>query len=304
MACEHRQNLPVEPLHGAANSALSISQRPFDVVKIARDILALDLSPPIGDLDDPRLQIRKHRRYGRQFGGIARRVGLLRSHGWVLSDSLLQTGPGRGCAHRTGEPPAASQVETRPVAEKVCTIATHAPLAALIEATGRKKRASASRRRRSLGDTGRRIPELVTILSGGGTRQPEHRGNPGRGAKHRLGIGHQTLTPSGIIKHLRLALSSVPVTSEFVAKSRLWVIDVASAADDANYQNELDHMTVGQIATTGGGAAELVDPRRERRRRRPRSRRSAPLPYRDLWQVRCPLPAARSTARDSGLHGC
>jgi len=65
MACEHRQNLPVEPLDGATNSALSISQRPFDVVKIARNILSLDLSPPIGDFNNPRLQICKHRRYGR-----------------------------------------------------------------------------------------------------------------------------------------------------------------------------------------------------------------------------------------------
>jgi hypothetical protein len=90
MACEHRQNLPVEPLHGTANSALSISQRPFNVVKITSDIFALDLSPPIGDLDDPSLQIRKHRRYGRQFCGIARRIRLLRSHCWVLSDSLCK----------------------------------------------------------------------------------------------------------------------------------------------------------------------------------------------------------------------
>jgi hypothetical protein len=90
MACEHRQNLPVEPLHGATNSALSISQRPFDVVKIARNILSLDLSPPIGDFNNPPLQICKHRRYRRQFGGIARRVGLLRSHGCVLSDSFCK----------------------------------------------------------------------------------------------------------------------------------------------------------------------------------------------------------------------
>jgi hypothetical protein len=65
MASEHRQNLSVEPLHGTANSTLGISQRPFNVVKITSDILALDLSPPIGDLDDPSLQIRKHRCYGR-----------------------------------------------------------------------------------------------------------------------------------------------------------------------------------------------------------------------------------------------
>lgn len=84
----------------------------------------------------------------------------------------------------------------------------------------------------------------------------------------------------------------MPVTSEFVAKSRLWVIDVASAADDANYQNELNHI-VDQIATTGGGAAELwIHGVTEAADALATS--LGAVPYRDLWQVRCPLPVARS----------
>ena len=76
----------------------------------------------------------------------------------------------------------------------------------------------------------------------------------------------------------------MPVTSEFVAKSRLWVIDVASAADDANYQNELNHI-VDQIATTGGGTAELwIHGVTEAADALATS--LGAVPYRDLWQVR------------------
>jgi mycothiol synthase len=85
----------------------------------------------------------------------------------------------------------------------------------------------------------------------------------------------------------------VPVTSEFVAKSGLWVIDVESAAEGTNYQNELT-LTVGQIATTGGGTAQLwIHDVSDDADALAQSLGAAA--YRDLWQVRCPLPAARST---------
>lgn len=89
------------------------------------------------------------------------------------------------------------------------------------------------------------------------------------------------------------SLEHVPITSEFVAKSGLWVIDVASASDDAYCQNELSQ-TVHQIATFGGGAAELwihgVTDDADAL-----ARSLGAVAYRDLWQVRCPLPAARSS---------
>jgi hypothetical protein len=133
MACEHRQNLSVEPLYSAANSALRIAQRPLDVIEITRNVISLDRAPPVSHLDNPGLQVGKHRRNRRQLRRVIAGIRLLSSHAVVVSEVL------RVC-NLLGKPMG------RPVPEK--------------------KRASASRRRRSLGDTGRRIPELVTILVG------------------------------------------------------------------------------------------------------------------------------------------
>ena len=90
MACEHRQNLSVEPLHSAANSPLCISQRPFDLVQIACHIVAFDSTPPISDLNNPCLHISQHRRYRGKLSRIIRRIRLLRSHTVVLSETLCK----------------------------------------------------------------------------------------------------------------------------------------------------------------------------------------------------------------------
>ncbi len=77
MACEHGQNLAVEPLDTAANSALRITQRTLDLIKVTRDIVALDRPPPISNLDNPRLQVIQHGRNRRQLGRITGGIGRL-----------------------------------------------------------------------------------------------------------------------------------------------------------------------------------------------------------------------------------
>jgi len=85
----------------------------------------------------------------------------------------------------------------------------------------------------------------------------------------------------------------VSVTSEFIEKSGLWIIDVASAAEEANYPDGLVH-SIDQIATAGGGAAQLwihgVTDDADAF-----AQSLGAVAYRDLWQVRAPLPTARST---------
>lgn len=85
----------------------------------------------------------------------------------------------------------------------------------------------------------------------------------------------------------------MPVTCEFVEESGLWVVDVPSVTDDANYQDGL-RLSVDQIATAGGGAAQLwihgINDEADAF-----ATSLGAVAYRDLWQVRCPLPAAPST---------
>jgi len=85
----------------------------------------------------------------------------------------------------------------------------------------------------------------------------------------------------------------VPVTTEFVEATGLWIIDLAAAAHDRNYQDELQQ-SVAQVADQGGGTAQLwihdlTDDADDF------AVSLGAVAYRDLWQVRCPLPAAPST---------
>ncbi len=107
MACEHGQNLSVEPLHSAANSSLRIPQRPLDLVEITGHIISFNRSPSISHLDDTSLQVGQHRRYRRQLSRIVRRIRLLRSHVSRSIRVFSQTGPG-GVWPRTSLTPPAS----------------------------------------------------------------------------------------------------------------------------------------------------------------------------------------------------
>lgn len=75
MAGEHRMNLAlsgreddakygvwlaVEALHGPPDSTLGVAQRSFDVVEVARYVVALDGPPPIGHIDHSLLQVSQH----------------------------------------------------------------------------------------------------------------------------------------------------------------------------------------------------------------------------------------------------
>jgi len=85
----------------------------------------------------------------------------------------------------------------------------------------------------------------------------------------------------------------VPITAEFSEDSGRWVIDVASAEHDLNNPNELV-ARVDHIARHGGGDAQLwihgvTDQADEL------ARSLGAIAYRDLWQVRCPLPTTQST---------
>ncbi len=85
----------------------------------------------------------------------------------------------------------------------------------------------------------------------------------------------------------------MPVTSKFVEESDLWIIDVASATDDKNYLEELPQ-AIDRLAADGGGEVqlwihEITDAADAL------ARSLGAVAYRDLWQVRCPLPAARSS---------
>ena len=89
------------------------------------------------------------------------------------------------------------------------------------------------------------------------------------------------------------SLAKVSITSQFIEESGLWVIDIPSVADETN-----DHYglvkAVDDIARAGGGPAQLwihgITDEADAA-----AQAIGASAYRDLWQVRCPLPAARST---------
>jgi len=85
----------------------------------------------------------------------------------------------------------------------------------------------------------------------------------------------------------------VSVTATFIEESGLWVIDVPSVDHDENYQS-LTAKEVDRIRADGGGTAQLwihgiSDDADEF------ARSLGAVAYRDLWQVRCPLPVERSS---------
>ncbi len=89
------------------------------------------------------------------------------------------------------------------------------------------------------------------------------------------------------------SLRTVPITSQFIEESGHWLIDIAAAADDGIGKTSVRH-TIDEIAAAGGGNAELwiheVDDFAD-----DAARSVGAEPYRDLWQLRCELPAARSS---------
>lgn len=82
------------------------------------------------------------------------------------------------------------------------------------------------------------------------------------------------------------------VTANFAADSGLWVIDVPSADDENYYQDAVAH-EIESIAASGGGNAQLwihgINDGADAF-----AASLGAVAYRDLWQVRCSLPAARS----------
>jgi len=85
----------------------------------------------------------------------------------------------------------------------------------------------------------------------------------------------------------------VTVTSEFVEESGLWVIHLTPENGPENDQHGLAQ-AVAQVAKSGGAQIELwihqVSDSADQA-----ARDLGAEAYRDLWQVRCPLPTDRST---------
>lgn len=82
-------------------------------------------------------------------------------------------------------------------------------------------------------------------------------------------------------------------TSKFVEESGLWVIDVAEIDAQGQYQVDVGHI-INEIGKQGGqtvqmwlqGVTDVADAF---------ARSLGAVGYRDLWQLRCPLPVTRST---------
>jgi len=83
------------------------------------------------------------------------------------------------------------------------------------------------------------------------------------------------------------------VTSKFVEESAVWLVDVATVTDDNNYQRDV-RKSLAEIASSGGTTVQLwihgITDEADQF-----ARNLGAEAYRDLWQVRCPLPVARST---------
>jgi len=63
-------------LDSSANSALGIAKRSLDLIQVAGDIVSLDRSPLVGNLDDPGLQVSQHGGDRRQLRRIVPWIGL------------------------------------------------------------------------------------------------------------------------------------------------------------------------------------------------------------------------------------
>lgn len=85
----------------------------------------------------------------------------------------------------------------------------------------------------------------------------------------------------------------MPVTSQFIEESGQWLIDIAAVDANENLAAALRE-AVDEIAAAGGGSADLwIHEVSEAADAVARS--TGALAYRDLWQLRCDLPVARST---------
>lgn len=113
--------------------------------------------------------------------------------------------------------------------------------------------------------------------------------------RNRVFGGPRGSTPSDAAAR---TLLGVAVTSKFVEESGHWIIDVASAVDDAPIDVQVAQ-AVAEIADAGGGRVELwihdVTDAADAF-----AQSLGAVAYRDLWQVRCPLPATRSTIATRG----
>ena len=92
---------------------------------------------------------------------------------------------------------------------------------------------------------------------------------------------------------MRPSLSTMSVVTTLNEASGVWTIDVSHARYDTDLAVELD-LAVERIAAAGGGTAELwihaVDDQADEV-----ARLAGFEAFRDLWQLRCPLPAEPST---------